>query len=124
MLESLLSFVPTFVLVVFRLAGMILYAPLFGSVRVPRQVRVMLILVLAAEINVVQDFCLWPRSLLTPFTDDVVLTAADRRVYSMYAAAQRFKGFQHVTTDFGDGADGSAPGAGAPTQGDEVTRRE
>ncbi|HXE54872.1 MAG TPA: flagellar biosynthetic protein FliR [Tepidisphaeraceae bacterium] len=51
MLESLLSFVPTFVLVVFRLAGMMLYAPLFGSVRVPRRVRVALILVLAAGIT-------------------------------------------------------------------------
>ena len=50
MIDSLLSFVPTFVLVVFRLAGMMLYAPLFGSVRVPRRIRVMLILVLAAGI--------------------------------------------------------------------------
>lgn len=51
MLDSLLGFVPTFVLVVFRLAGMMLYAPLFGSVRVPRRVRLMLILVLAAGIT-------------------------------------------------------------------------
>lgn len=47
MLDSALNFVPTFVLVVFRLAGMALYAPLFGSARIPRRVRVMLILVLA-----------------------------------------------------------------------------
>ena len=44
------TFVPTFLLVVFRLAGMALYAPLFGSARVPRIVRMMLILVLAASI--------------------------------------------------------------------------
>jgi len=47
MLESALNFVPTFVLVVFRLAGMALYAPLFGSARIPKRVRLMLILVLA-----------------------------------------------------------------------------
>ena len=47
MLEAAVSFVPTFVLVVFRLAGMALYAPLFGSARIPRRIRVLLILVLA-----------------------------------------------------------------------------
>src|SRR5579875_3548841 len=60
-----------------------------------------LILILAAEINVVQDRHLWPRSLLTPFTDNVELTAADRRVYAMYASTQRFKGFERVRTEFG-----------------------
>lgn len=63
-----------------------------------------LILVVAAEINVVADRRLWPRSLLTPFTDRVELTAADRRAYEMYASTQRFKGFERVTTDFGDGS--------------------
>ena len=51
MLEPALQFVPTFVLVVFRLAGMMLYAPLFGSARVSRRIRVMLVLVLAAGIT-------------------------------------------------------------------------
>ena len=87
-----------------------------------------LILVFAAEINVVHDRRLWPRSLLTPFTDNVELTAADRRAYTMYAAAQRFKGFQRVTTEFSDGRDrgggtsqgrrdGEASDAGADTEG-------
>ena len=40
--------------------------------------------------------------LLTPFTDSVRLTEADRRAYSGYAAAQRHKGFETVTVDFGD----------------------
>jgi YihY family inner membrane protein len=79
-----------------------------------------LILVLAAEINVVHDRRLWPRSLLTPFTDHVDLTAADRRAYAMYAATQRFKGFERVTTDFNQGpADGSQP-----AQSDEPVRPE
>src|SRR5579884_841873 len=72
-----------------------------------------LILILAAEINVVSDRRLWPRSLLTPFTDDVELTAADRQAYAMYAAAQRFKGFEQVTTDFEPVSDGRVGAAGA-----------
>jgi flagellar biosynthetic protein FliR len=43
----LLTLVPTFVLVFFRLAGMMLFAPLFGSSRIPRRVRALLVLVLA-----------------------------------------------------------------------------
>ncbi|MGE5609125.1 MAG: flagellar biosynthetic protein FliR [Bacillota bacterium] len=39
---------PAFVLVVFRLAGMMLAAPLFGSARVPKRVKLMFALVLAA----------------------------------------------------------------------------
>ncbi len=44
---EVLQVIPVFVLVVFRIAGMMLFAPLFGSARVPRRVRVMLALVLA-----------------------------------------------------------------------------
>src|SRR3954468_15337223 len=46
-----LVFVPTFVLAFFRIAGMMLFAPLFGSSRIPRRVRVMLALVLAMSIT-------------------------------------------------------------------------
>ncbi len=59
---------------------------------------------LGVELNVVLDRHLWPRALLTPFTDSVRLTEADRRAYSGYAAAQRHKGFETVTVDFGDDA--------------------
>jgi flagellar biosynthetic protein FliR len=45
--EHLLNFVPVFVLVFFRLAGMMVFAPLFGSGRIPRRVRVLMALVLA-----------------------------------------------------------------------------
>jgi uncharacterized BrkB/YihY/UPF0761 family membrane protein len=64
-----------------------------------------LIVMLSAEFNVVRQRRLWPRSLLTPFTDDVQLTPADRQAYAMYAATQRFKGFQTVTTDFAPAAE-------------------
>lgn len=56
--------------------------------------------VLSAEINVVRAHRLHPRSLLTPFTDDVDLTAGDQRAYSQYARAQRAKGFETVDVDF------------------------
>jgi YihY family inner membrane protein len=59
-----------------------------------------LILVMAAEINVVLHARLWPRALLTPFTDNVELTKADEKAYAMYARAQQFKGFQRIRTDF------------------------
>ncbi|WP_369138986.1 YihY/virulence factor BrkB family protein [Modestobacter versicolor] len=57
--------------------------------------------VLCVEINVVHVDRLWPRALLTPFTDDVDLTAGDRRSYTGLAKAQRQKGFEtvHVTFD-------------------------
>ena len=59
-----------------------------------------LAVMIAAEVNVVLHLRLWPRSLLTPFTDDVELTDADRRAYSLYAAAQQFKGFETVHAHF------------------------
>jgi uncharacterized BrkB/YihY/UPF0761 family membrane protein len=52
--------------------------------------------VLAMEINVVLARRLWPRALLTPFTDNVELTEADRRAYASYARMQRHKGFETV----------------------------
>ncbi len=53
--------------------------------------------VLAMEINVVLARRLWPRALLTPFTDNVELTEADRRAYASYARMQRHKGFEKVS---------------------------
>ena len=47
-LDDLINFVPTFVLVFFRLAGLMLFAPLLGSGRIPRRIKAMLALVLAA----------------------------------------------------------------------------
>jgi YihY family inner membrane protein len=64
--------------------------------------------VLGMEINVVLARRLWPRALLTPFTDNVDLTDADRRAYAGYARAQRHKGFEHVEVRFLD-RHGSVP---------------
>lgn len=46
MLDNALQFVPTFVLVFFRLAAMCFFAPLFGSARISKRIKVMLALVL------------------------------------------------------------------------------
>jgi membrane protein len=59
-----------------------------------------LAVVLGAEINSVLDGRLWPRSLLTPFTDDVQLTHGDRKAYASYAQTERHKGFETVDVDF------------------------
>jgi uncharacterized BrkB/YihY/UPF0761 family membrane protein len=56
--------------------------------------------VFGVEVNVVLDRRLYPRALLTPFTDAVQLTEADRRAYTAYAQAQRHKGFQRVRVSF------------------------
>jgi membrane protein len=58
--------------------------------------------VLGIEVNVVLNRRLWPRALLTPFTDKVDLTEADKRAYTGYALAQRHKGFENVEVTFTD----------------------
>lgn len=59
-------------------------------------------LVMCAEINVVLVEGLYPRALLTPFTDDAELTKADRKTYTRKAKAERVKGFQRVSVRFSD----------------------
>ncbi|MGW0246584.1 YihY/virulence factor BrkB family protein [Nocardia goodfellowii] len=56
--------------------------------------------VLCAEINVVWIDKLYPRALLSPFTEDVRLTAGDRRTYTDQAQAQRNKDFEDITVTF------------------------
>ncbi|NSC24687.1 YihY/virulence factor BrkB family protein [Streptomyces albus subsp. chlorinus] len=96
-----------------------------------------LIFVLAAEVSVVRAHRLWPRSLLTPFTDRVWLTWADRKAYASYATTETFKSFQSVTVEFdqrpppgappsggrpGDGTKKDAPGSG--TAGPDAPEEE
>jgi membrane protein len=61
-----------------------------------------IMVVLGLEVNVVIHRHLYPRALLTPFTDNVILTAADQRAYSAYAKSQRHKGFQSVEVTFAE----------------------
>lgn len=66
-------------------------------------------LVIGSEVNVVLTKRLYPRALLTPFTDNVDLTDADRRAYLDAVNAQQFKGFQSVTVHYEyDGQQASA----------------
>lgn len=57
-------------------------------------------LLLCATANVVATDRLYPRALLTQFTDDVELTGGDRRTYIAQAKAQRAKGFQRIDVTF------------------------
>lgn len=58
------------------------------------------LIVICMEIDVVRTERLYPRALLTPFTDDVRLTSADERTYASQAEAQRAKGFETVDVTF------------------------
>lgn len=58
--------------------------------------------VIGSEINVVRTKRLYPRALLTPFTDNVDITDADRRAYLDAVSSQQFKGFQSVTVHYED----------------------
>jgi membrane protein len=58
--------------------------------------------VLGIEVAVVRKERLYPRALLTPFTDAVELTDADRRAYVNYAKAMRHKGFEQIDVTFHD----------------------
>jgi hypothetical protein len=62
------------------------------------------VLVLCVEVDVVRVDHLYPRALLTPFTDDVDLTGGDEEVYTKAARAQRAKGFQRVDVHFDERA--------------------
>ena len=59
-----------------------------------------LVVVFCAELNVVLQYRIWPRALLTPFTDDVDLTPADIRAYTSYARSERHKGFEQIEVSF------------------------
>ncbi|CAN5407046.1 hypothetical protein BH09ACT12_BH09ACT12_38090 [soil metagenome] len=74
--------------VVLGLIGLIYIAAVMGMIGI--------------QVNVVLNRRLWPRALLTPFTDRVDLTEADKRAYTGYALAQRHKGFETVEVSFTD----------------------
>jgi YihY family inner membrane protein len=78
-----------------------IFATIFGMIAYLYLAAIFL--VFGAEINVVKAHRLYPRALLTPFTDNVDLTNADRRAYADYAAAQRTKEFEQVEVTFEHG---------------------
>ena len=61
---------------------------------------VSVVLVLCAEINAVRARQLYPRALLTPFTDNVDLTEADKAAYAAQARAMRTKGYGRIDVGF------------------------
>jgi len=66
--------------------------------------------VLSAELNVVRARRLYPRALLTPFTDAVDLTDADRQTYAAQARSMRTKGYEEIEVTFR--RDGGGDGGG------------
>lgn len=58
------------------------------------------LMVICLEINAVRVEKLYPRALLTTFTDNVRLLPGDVAAYTQYAKAQRHKGFQVIETTF------------------------
>jgi flagellar biosynthetic protein FliR len=50
-IDAALNYVPVFVLVLFRVAGFMLFAPLFGSARIPKRVRTLLAVILAMALT-------------------------------------------------------------------------
>ncbi len=74
-----------------------------------------IMVVFGLEVNVVLRRHLYPRALLTPFTDNVILTEADQKAYAAYAKSQRHKGFETVVVTFDDRA---------PKPSEPETRRE
>jgi uncharacterized BrkB/YihY/UPF0761 family membrane protein len=67
------------------------------------------VLVVCVEVNVVRVDHLYPRALLTPFTDDVELTRGDERVYAESARAQRAVRHQRVDVSFQERQREAAP---------------
>jgi len=65
---------------------------------------VAVILVMAVEVNVVRAKALYPRSLLSPFTEQSELTEADERSFSDAAVSTRFKERQDVEVTFEESA--------------------
>lgn len=66
---------------------------------------VALVVMISAEINVVRQRRLWPRSLLAPFTDHMEPTRADLAAYALYAREPRFKGWERIEVHFAPPAD-------------------
>lgn len=67
------------------------------------------ILVMSVEINVVRVKTLYPRSLLSPFTEHTELTEADERSFSDAAVSTRFKEREDVDVSFGDSDESPDP---------------
>jgi membrane protein len=67
------------------------------------------VVVLAAELNVVVAERLWPRALLGPFVEEVDLTEADERSYASYATAQRYRESEDIGVEFRDPGDRDDP---------------
>jgi membrane protein len=75
------------------------------------------VVLLAAEVNVVRQYKLWPRAMT-----DAPATEADFRTFEGYAERERYKDEEDVDTSF-DGRDGGAPEDPYPGKAERAERR-
>lgn len=70
-----------------------------------------LVVIYAAETNVVLAERLWPRGLLalTKSVDPDTLTAADRRCFESYAQTQRYQRCERISVSFAPALDDPTP---------------
>lgn len=78
------------------------------------------LIVFCLELNAVRVDRLYPRSLLTPFTDNVILTPGDEAAYAAQAMAQRSKGFEEIEVTFDNPAVVEKPVTGNVATGDRA----
>ncbi|MGB6245811.1 YihY/virulence factor BrkB family protein [Gordonia sp. (in: high G+C Gram-positive bacteria)] len=81
-------------------------------------------LVLCVEINVVRVDRMYPRALLTEFTDNVRLTDGDEIAYARAAQAQRNKGFEVVTVEFDNPLEREVDAPDAPPAAKPIDPRD
>jgi YihY family inner membrane protein len=58
--------------------------------------------IMCAEFNAVRARGMWPRSLLSPFTDNAELTLGDQRAYISYVKTERHKSFETIDVSFAE----------------------
>ena len=81
------------------------------------------LVIFCVESNAVRVDKLYPRSVLTPFTDNVVLTPGDEAAYTAQAQAQRSKGFEEIEVSFDNPATADAdPERTAPSGQPDIER--
>lgn len=67
------------------------------------------LIVVCMEIDAVRVDRLYPRAVLTVFTDNVELLSGDVAAYTRYAQIQRHKGFENIDVTFGPQPDAAQP---------------
>ena len=96
MLQAAFNFVPIYVLVLFRIAGMMIWAPLLGSTQIPKRIKAMIACVLAASIaptlSVTVAIPQSPWTLAVAIGGEIVFGAAIGLILSLVFVAGQWAG--------------------------------